>query len=191
MWDWEKLRMERNKGGRILSFHPYYGIYDQVTGRLMVFAWTSLGSECPFLDEAVCKIYEDRPLYCRAFPLGYSPADKKLITGGECSNNDIETRVTERFGRLENLDVDLLSEDKDFHQLYLNAKSASEIPYLITALLNRLEENGIIIRDISLPIENMRRSIADKNYTSFFDHLISIGVLPEDEYEVMFDYFLE
>ncbi|UCH88520.1 MAG: YkgJ family cysteine cluster protein [Thermoplasmata archaeon] len=190
LWEWEKAKLEELPESRNYSVVPYYAIYDTLYDHPLIFAWTLIGECCPFLENDNCNIYDIRPIYCRSFPLSYSQVQKKLKAAGICKHNNIEQNIMAKFNTMEDLNISELSTDSEFYQLYLFAKRASEIPFLIAALLDRLEVNGLIHRDFSKPPEEIREMIQSQDFENLFEYLAVTGVLDEDEYRTLWDYFM-
>ncbi|MGQ0606676.1 MAG: YkgJ family cysteine cluster protein [Candidatus Nitrosotenuis sp.] len=115
----EKMRIESlaKKHQVIVEIIPRIGISNDISGPEKIIAYQMMGKEengntCPFLDTEselrsphngfVCKIYEERPLACRAYPLIETEPitlDSKCAFCQTCTtadsnlNSEIETLV--------------------------------------------------------------------------------------------------
>ncbi|PKK85615.1 MAG: hypothetical protein CVT48_04625 [Thermoplasmata archaeon HGW-Thermoplasmata-1] len=61
-------RLKANPCFESESVAPSAGIYDSISGKTLVVAWTFVDSSCRYYDNG-CTIYENRPSACRAYPL--------------------------------------------------------------------------------------------------------------------------
>jgi Fe-S-cluster containining protein len=72
-----KLALEKKISARIV---PSLTIADKKSRRELAIMYKFEHTECPFYSESGCRIYDERPLLCRAFP---------IITSGRYSDGEI------------------------------------------------------------------------------------------------------
>ncbi|HPD81957.1 MAG TPA: YkgJ family cysteine cluster protein [Candidatus Pacearchaeota archaeon] len=74
LFEWEKDKMKELAEQKKISFEakPIELIFDKKSN-LAFFINYGLKGPCPFLINNKCSIYEDRPLICKAFPMGKNP----------------------------------------------------------------------------------------------------------------------
>lgn len=92
-WDIKRLLKLAKEKGKVLDINPVYGIYDSISKKRLVIQYGLYenGKNCPFLENNKCLIYNERPLFCRAFPVALeSPFGRddvpNLITYSACPN---------------------------------------------------------------------------------------------------------
>jgi|GEM_PF-5957182 Fe-S-cluster containining protein len=68
-WHLQKLWQAAEKSGVKPEAEPYTVIFDLLSRKTLVVNYTTTAEPCVFLDDKNrCRIYEERPLICRAFP---------------------------------------------------------------------------------------------------------------------------
>jgi Fe-S-cluster containining protein len=191
LWEWEKYKLEPMLKAMNINPEPFYAIYDTISHQTLVFSWTIPGNSCPFLEKDYCGIYNTRPINCRAYPLGYDLANKKIQVMEECKHNDIEKNVIAKYKKLEELELEDLSQEDGFNQLFTFAKKSSEIPLFIRALFPNLEAAKVLYRGIAKPTTDILKDIDENKFGDLFRFLVNNGALPQDEYDSLWDHFIE
>lgn len=96
IFDDEKIIIKQlaEKIGISVEFIPENVMMDEITGTMFCGNWGLKGNPCPFLDENnLCKIYEERPLICKAFPIHKIPTKNEGLTPScfmKCPNFDFK-----------------------------------------------------------------------------------------------------
>lgn len=87
LFEWEAERIRKHGAGHKAKVRPT--IIAKVGNAKIVLQWglESRNGRCPFLTAKGCKIYSDRPLVCRAFPLQNSgfPTTQGILSD-DCPN---------------------------------------------------------------------------------------------------------
>lgn len=72
-----------------LRLKPSFAIADKKTHKEYGVFYQFETKDCPFFSESGCKIYDDRPIMCRAFPIITSGANGTIVRSSACKGNQI------------------------------------------------------------------------------------------------------
>ena len=93
----ENFEKQAKKLGIKIQFIGENFLLDRISGDAICLNWGMKGNPCPFLDkENECKIYENRGLICKAFPIEKIPEKNQYAKLGcfmHCPKNDLKDFV--------------------------------------------------------------------------------------------------
>lgn len=98
LWPWEakNLKDRAKQLGIKANIKPFRAVFDLNQNKSIILSYFLDYDNCPFLDENNnCKVYEDRPLVCKQFPIQTIGLDKEPVFLGCPALKDVNLRKDE------------------------------------------------------------------------------------------------
>ena len=180
LFGWEKRRMEEEaKASEILlKVTPLAVVLDRSEENAIVLRWMLDHDICPFLSSKnECRIYSDRPLTCRSFPLFAVGKDLQLVGLEYCGGlKALALRGKKILRRRETLRT-----FKKPREYAIVEHSLNEVAFEI---LSRLQEKGSFLPALDLGTEYVR-TITDAKSIDVFDFAVRRGLMTSEDLQKM------
>lgn len=140
---WEKRRLEQLaiKHGKEIDFGPCLGVFSRHHKAFFLTHYALRMKYCPFLKDGSskrkCKIYSERPLWCRTFPIVETGFFNGQVIFENCEKNAFWNMAPSLITNIRGL-------YRIFKETYLNAMKLSMIEIVLRDLVNLLDMNGTI-----------------------------------------------
>lgn len=180
LFEWEKRSLESTaeKNGLEMRTKPYFVLLDKDSKTFFSPLWILDHDQCPFLakdERCACKIYKERPLICRAFPVLSSGLSNSVARVSSLCPNSVTIDAT---------GLKSLRKMVEFYdESFFYAVKAESVNAFLRRIVREMESEGIISLTKGLSVDSALRKIEKIEYNEVFKFGTEKGFLNRDEIE--------